>query len=145
MFMRSEAARAEQETWLQRHTFHPRYWYSDAGELLVAARAASIVAESRIAEPALRGDLQAIVSEAERHLTDVLGVLTVTRRDVDLMFAQLRDAGKTWPDTIPPDAWRRIERSRYLDDIADVLLGGGDCWMAVEVALTDEFEARGAR
>lgn len=141
MALRYPPAVREREQWLSGQPHAPRYWFSDAGWLLQDARAIALGILATLPDGDISADLRGLATEIEGYLLDTLSVLRLSREDVELTFERLRGDHPAWPAAIPPESWTRLARTHYLDDIGDVLLGGGDFWMAIEEALFDEFRS----
>lgn len=118
----------------------PRYLNSAEGVLLTEAKALATTAAAFVESNELKADLYALAVRIESVLDSVLSTIVLSREDVETKFEELREDHTDWPEVIDADRWKRLERTRYLTDICDVVLGGGDFWMAIEYALCDEFE-----
>ncbi len=117
------------------------YWNSQASRILREAAAVCAAAVDATDDLALRADLAGVAADALAYIDGVLDVCVLSREDVEMKFQEMRKENPHWPKSISKSTWRTLERCYYLRDISNVLLDGGDFWIAVECALNDVFEA----
>lgn len=136
----NEVARAHRETIEAR--LNPGFRHAEPARLLADAYAIALTVADETRSLKLKRDCLDVALAIDEFLRDTLSELRVSRDDVQMRFEALRGERDGWPPTIPDAAWDRLVRSWPLRDISDVLLGGGDYWEAIALALEDEFGGR---